>query len=1535
MNPPSAGGQPPSFKTNVNRAKTKRWVEAKSYSYDGDDWGEVDDYDEYGGYDEPPPPSRPTGLRQQGQSATQAPSGAYINRTDIYESPVNNTQQGYHDLSGLPSAQPQYSGHGEMHRSDSFRRGDERRTFSAGGAQQSIGAQDSGPSYQPQAPQAQTQTHATRFSQIEGINQSQPIPSSPEHYPTGSRRSNQPVQNQSSLPRQPLQVQSRLSMDDQSRNVEHAYSPGGNYRGVSYSDQPRHTSMGSRAQSMTSNVSSQDFHNRRDFTPSAVPPPLQTRGSPSPQSTSDSQSSTWHPPRKDSLSQHGPSNSSYMSQPTPLPANIDPDEDAPSARERAGSNTSKPLPFVRPADIYKRMQEEKEKERQSEESSRPSMDAIMGRDTIPVSAHGDRSNMDSLGRGPLRRSSFEASNDGDSSQRLKPTLDPVKERKSEYGFEGFSVNGPAMGPQELPVSPRRDETASSALQSGQSGHQSTSKPMLPDVTRMSGFGESFLNTISPEESQPTETEDSISQLSPHIQNTQNPEFPHTDLQHSPSVGFRSIVNQAFDTPEDQIPPTPSSTADSTVGRSASGGTSVVSPINISREPSAAAFTSDARELGGRPMTPTLPQMQPDNGNSRPVPTDSLGTPRQIARKVSPPQSNRTGSAEARATPFIPGHRRDLSTPSPDNSPARTPALESTQHLRQPQEVELAMATPVETNFPTSRSSQYIDLASSSQFDLTASTGSHYSATDPAKEKSSVTNPPNLPPDASQRSRPDSPGSSRVRDLAEKFESGSSSPHGSERSLNQRGNVFAATTQNNAIAESRPVADRMESFRPRLPGGWDSFASNAPSVAPKRPELFPKGEPRDGSIEPGTSGKSKAYTSTPTSTLNTFGREKNVTPESDSQSITKSKQPDPLSDPFSAVAAAGTALAGALAAAVGVENRDAADSHPKISSTPDQSQSVPKNTQSRAQLSTATVNTEFHPDASKPLPPIVNDDHMLSVASTPLSKDVPPTLDEKVETSDYFPPIVPLNPRPGSYIDADQAATAHQRPPMPPSLSTDTGSQFESDRLRREIVKNLDPTQSSEPTTAESDSPWQDDSRLSANASLVRHGRDSGVLPSEYDSYWNGSSSDSTSRTNSAHDHIGAAVAVKRHDGAALVGITPPLNVGSDDQAQPPKDTIPGDVVLERPIMSHRFSWEQSTGNVAPARAGSPRESVASHAPIDLPPSIGHHNLENSRELPSSLENQGAMLNNGMRPNQGLYLGGGSPTLDGPNSGTLEVSDTRDILDKAPECLPDDPTGVTTGTTHLPGYPGGLEVAELGSGLQQADPNVVHYSYQMERREASIPQQGPIQVPESPSRFAASQPVRDGDFPSLPPASDQPKLRAFREILALKSPMDRIQAFNETREQFAHQNTGLAHWLDVKLRELPEHAHLLSSHGQFAIGGLGHKPSPSRTKFLGMRAAGSPSTQQPYYQQYLNASSQPTASDGSPISSYQGSTLPQGFSPSGGGTAKLSSQQVQAKGKDLLHTAGVFGGKANVAAKGLFSKGRSKLKGSGGADKVDK
>ncbi|KAI5291828.1 hypothetical protein KEM55_008265 [Ascosphaera atra] len=42
-NPVLANATKPTFKVNVHRNKTRRWVTARSYTYDGDDWGDSSD----------------------------------------------------------------------------------------------------------------------------------------------------------------------------------------------------------------------------------------------------------------------------------------------------------------------------------------------------------------------------------------------------------------------------------------------------------------------------------------------------------------------------------------------------------------------------------------------------------------------------------------------------------------------------------------------------------------------------------------------------------------------------------------------------------------------------------------------------------------------------------------------------------------------------------------------------------------------------------------------------------------------------------------------------------------------------------------------------------------------------------------------------------------------------------------------------------------------------------------------------------------------------------------------------------------------------------------------------------------------------------------------------------------------------------------------------------------------------------------------------------------------------------------------------
>ena len=177
----------------------------------------------------------------------------------------------------------------------------------------------------------------------------------------------------------------------------------------------------------------------------------------------------------------------------------------------------------------------------------------------------------------------------DTERKKKLALESVAERKSEYGMEGLLA----------------------AKHTGRKG-----SPILPEISDLGGgfgqdFGGSFMSetkpqqkvessqTAEPLQSQPPKAQPpaEISQPSPpspvhpsvqpatpekakaeipqplqtssHSTSTEPLESkvdevktaetlaPETTLQHTPSLGFRSVVHQAFD---QQVPPTPSSTS---------------------------------------------------------------------------------------------------------------------------------------------------------------------------------------------------------------------------------------------------------------------------------------------------------------------------------------------------------------------------------------------------------------------------------------------------------------------------------------------------------------------------------------------------------------------------------------------------------------------------------------------------------------------------------------------------------------------------------------------------------------------------------------------------------------------------------------------------------------------------------------------------------------------------------------------------------------------------------------------------------------
>lgn len=154
----------------------------------------------------------------------------------------------------------------------------------------------------------------------------------------------------------------------------------------------------------------------------------------------------------------------------------------------------------------------------------------------------------------------------------------------------------------------------------------------------------------------------------------------------------------------------------------------------------------------------------------------------------------------------------------------------------------------------------------------------------------------------------------------------------------------------------------------------------------------------------------------------------------------------------------------------------------------------------------------------------------------------------------------------------------------------------------------------------------------------------------------------------------------------------------------------------------------------------------------------------------------------------------------------------------------------------------------------------------------------------------------------PPPNAEPTLLGFRDILGIKSSSERVRAFNLTRDQFAGVDTGLDHWIRVTVNAHPEHMDAVERSLKQA--GSAPKPSPSTRKFPKLASLG-------------NLASAPTGS--------LHVRRPSGH--------MMNRQQVEQRGKDLLHTAGVLGGRAGGAAKGFFAKGKNRFN-KGGADKVD-
>ncbi|OIW30624.1 hypothetical protein CONLIGDRAFT_285249 [Coniochaeta ligniaria NRRL 30616] len=429
-NPTNPSGAASQYKANVNRTKTRKWVEAKTVDYGGDDWG--GDYDDEPDEPEPEPlpPPKPQGPRPSATfSNSQPPSPAGPR-------PLQTTGVAARAASPAVSSSP--------------------------GLRTPVGA-----------PPLHIQTQ-----QQPGTQPAAPETDSPWRQGPPSRGSTPGIERQREMSPHAVGV-------PQSAATSSVYSAVAEF-GQMYGD--------------------------RGASPGPFQGQRQRRMSPGPQSAS-SPVPTRFPRRKSSLGQHdAPADTLYSpvhgdnsrqmgSRPGSSHANAGPimspnkpwmvegtvggpRSASPSGSMRSPITTGKPLPFVRPADIYRKLEDEKEKVRRSIDSGRPSMDSLglgRGSDTAgslrtQSPARTSQNTRQTQEQGQVRPDSDvilreptgvvdvpfteevqveskgrnEATPGRDDDETIMPRsgrsgLPTVAERKSEYGIEGLIASYEARG----------------------------------------------------------------------------------------------------------------------------------------------------------------------------------------------------------------------------------------------------------------------------------------------------------------------------------------------------------------------------------------------------------------------------------------------------------------------------------------------------------------------------------------------------------------------------------------------------------------------------------------------------------------------------------------------------------------------------------------------------------------------------------------------------------------------------------------------------------------------------------------------------------------------------------------------------------------------------------------------------------------------------------------------------------------------------------------------------------------------------------
>lgn len=438
---------------------------------------------------------------------------------------------------------------------------------------------------------------------------------------------------------------------------------------------------------------------------------------------------------------------------------------------------------------------------------------------------------------------------------------------------------------------------------------------------------------------------------------------------------------------------------------------------------------------------------------------------------------------------------------------------------------------------------------------------------------------------------------------------------------------------------------------------------------------------------------------------------------------------------------------------------------------------------------------------------------------------------------------------------------------------------ENDVLSDEIMRTLSPSG----VIAAEVKPLSDGPQLhpAGDRSAVR---ESSYTLGDYDSYW----ADATGSLDDAPAPPSENLATPQ---------PPQQSAQEQQQGEGQEDTQDPHSSLRR-----RFSWEDEQRTPTAGKAQTPTPSAAPPTDDGSSAPALHLTAPSGQALEPSVTN----LSNESRSHSPVSQLSQAPPAGSGVGAPLALQTSVPGQDSS---LPEPPSPVSVSV---------LSDKPSTTAHEHARQSIVDEKPLADRGSVSLETGTP---PPAESHPAVSSPTSAASVPAPQTpvhnaALPQTKAMNFKDIMALSTPVERIGKYGEARQILAARDSGLDTWLVHMTTEHPDLPASKSAPGQ----------TWQLTNNAALPAGSQASGQQPYYQQSPSTAGPQSGGGGVGARSRLGGlSMPSQMS---GSALSHSGKEIGNKSKEFMHSAGKMG-------KGLLSKGKSKLRGSGSGsgDKV--